>query len=466
MIEVESNSFYAANRSGRRAARSLTCSRDQRRGHAESCPASGIVGIMPRLFLRRASRTARWRQHRAGRPVRLMPISLALCVVVLLAGAAAVGLVTLALSGLGRVDLSAIKPTVTEVLENVKISLAVLAGIGGLVALVVAYRRQRITEAGENREQAKLYAERFDKASDKLGHDSAAVRLAGVHALASLADDWAGGRQMCIDVLYAYLRMHPDPEPDATAHIGGRAMGEVRATILRLIGIHLKDTAPVPWHGADLDFTGVTFTTDLDFTDAVLSGGHVRFTGAKFAGGHVRFVRAKFAGSLVFFDGAEFSGGEVDFSEAEFSGGQATFADAEFSGGTVDLSGAKFTGGAVWFFATKFSGGTVTLAAPSSPAPSSGFPKRNSPAVRSISARRSSPVARSGSARPSSPSARSASPTRRCPAAGSRSGRRSSRAPRSTSPARSSPAARSTPPRRASPAARWTSAERTFPEST
>ncbi|MFC4587558.1 hypothetical protein [Sphaerisporangium corydalis] len=64
-----------------------------------------------------------------------------------------------------------------------------------MVALVVAYRKQRVTEAGESRKQAKLHAERFDKAGDKLGNDSAAVRLAGVHALAALADDWTGGRQ-------------------------------------------------------------------------------------------------------------------------------------------------------------------------------------------------------------------------------------------------------------------------------
>ncbi|MFD9499878.1 hypothetical protein [Streptomyces sp. NPDC060035] len=34
-----------------------------------------------------------------------------------------------------------------------------------------------------------------------LGHDQAAVRLAGVYALARLADDWAEQRQVCIDVL-------------------------------------------------------------------------------------------------------------------------------------------------------------------------------------------------------------------------------------------------------------------------
>ncbi|GAA1299463.1 hypothetical protein Psi02_62700 [Planotetraspora silvatica] len=58
--------------------------------------------------------------------------------------------------------------------------------------------------------QSKLFAERFYKAREMLGSDSAAVRLAGVHALASLADDWVGGRQMRANVVevLALVRRH------------------------------------------------------------------------------------------------------------------------------------------------------------------------------------------------------------------------------------------------------------------
>ncbi|MGW4641622.1 hypothetical protein ACWEN6_24080 [Sphaerisporangium sp. NPDC004334] len=136
-----------------------------------------------------------------------MPVSLALALTLVSAAAGAVLLITVALSALGPLDLSAARPTVDQVLEVVKLSLAVVAGIGGVVALVVAYRKQRVTEAGESREQAKLFHERFTTAAGQLGHEVPAVRLAGVHAMAALADDWADGRQMCIDVLCAYLRM-------------------------------------------------------------------------------------------------------------------------------------------------------------------------------------------------------------------------------------------------------------------
>jgi ABC-type transporter Mla subunit MlaD len=65
--------------------------------------------------------------------------------------------------------------------------------------------------------------ERFATAARQLGDDKPpAVRLAGVYAMAGLADDWAENRQTCVDVLCAYLRMpyEPDPGQDAPSQIG------------------------------------------------------------------------------------------------------------------------------------------------------------------------------------------------------------------------------------------------------
>ncbi|MFJ6088053.1 hypothetical protein ACIQI8_42515 [Streptomyces sp. NPDC092369] len=93
--------------------------------------------------------------------------------------------------------------------DLVKLSFGVVAGAGALVALVVAYRRQRVDEDGALREATRLHTERFTTAVTQLGDDSAAVRLGGVHALAGLADDapTRGLRQTSIDVLCAYLRL-------------------------------------------------------------------------------------------------------------------------------------------------------------------------------------------------------------------------------------------------------------------
>ncbi|MGV9348426.1 hypothetical protein ACWDSD_27150 [Streptomyces spiralis] len=103
--------------------------------------------------------------------------------------------------------------------DLVKLSFGVVAGAGALVALVVAYRRQRVDEDRALREATLLHTERFTTAVGQLGNESAAVRLGGVHALAGLADDAPTRdlRQTCIDVLCAYLRLPCTAEADLPA---------------------------------------------------------------------------------------------------------------------------------------------------------------------------------------------------------------------------------------------------------
>ncbi|CAI4198543.1 pentapeptide repeat-containing protein (plasmid) [Streptomyces albidoflavus] len=252
--------------------------------------------------------------------------------------------------------------------DLVKLSFGVVAGAGALVALVVAYRRQRVDEAGAHREATRLHTERFSQAVDKLGSDSPAVRLGGVHALAGLADDAPDDslRQTCIDVLCAYLRLRYSPDPgEGPAHLEEHhhylALREVRHTILRLIGDHYRRPKGThrSWQGCDLDLTGVTIDCDMDFRHATFSGGRVSFHGATFSGGEVSFHGATFSGGRVSFHGATFSGGEVSFYGATFSGGAVNFGDATFSGGEVSFYDATFSGGVVSFGGVEFSGSVV-----------------------------------------------------------------------------------------------------------
>ncbi|MCG3042826.1 pentapeptide repeat-containing protein [Streptomyces sp. S1A] len=219
--------------------------------------------------------------------------------------------------------------------DLVKLSFGVVAGAGALVALVVAYRRQRVEEDGAQRETTRLHTERFTTAVSQLGEESAAVRLGGVHALAGLADDAPTRdlRQTCIDVLCAYLRLpytaETDlPDNDAEARHTYLALREVRHTIIRLIRDHLR--LPVDhvhsWQGHDFDFTGVVFDGG-DFSKAVFSGGTVDFNAAVFSGGTVNLGAAVFSGGTVGFNAA-FSGSLVYFSVADFSGGTVNFAGA------------------------------------------------------------------------------------------------------------------------------------------
>jgi hypothetical protein len=184
--------------------------------------------------------------------------------------------------------------------DLVKLSFGVVAGAGALVALVVAYRRQRVDEDAALRDTTRLHTERFTTAVSQLGEESAAVRLGGVHALAGLADDAPTRelRQTCIDVLCAYLRLPYTagadlPANDADARHTYLALREVRHTIIRLIRDHLRPppTHPHSWQGHDFDVTGVVFDGG-DFSEAVFSGGVVSFIGATFSGGRVNFGRA------------------------------------------------------------------------------------------------------------------------------------------------------------------------------
>ncbi|MET8661374.1 pentapeptide repeat-containing protein [Streptomyces griseus] len=304
-----------------------------------------------------------------GQKLRLWGVGWALALTfaaaVLAAGGTLYGLVVLL--DFQKIDTTA-KLDAKTLFDLVKLSFGVVAGAGALVALVVAYRRQRVDEAGAHREATRLHTERFSQAVDKLGSDSPAVRLGGVHALAGLADDAPDDslRQTCIDVLCAYLQLPftPDPGTDPAhqeEHHRYLAFRKVRHTILRLIGDHYRRPKGThrSWQGCDLDLTGVTIDGDIDFDGAEFSGGTVSFSGATFSGGAVSFDDTTFSGGDVYFGDATFSDGNVSFDLATFSGGAVYFDRATFSGSTVPFSGATFSDGAVYFSGATFSDGAA-----------------------------------------------------------------------------------------------------------
>src|SRR6266567_3393313 len=301
--------------------------------------------------------------------------------------------------------------------EAVRTQLLTLgAGVFAAGALVYTARNFALSRSTFRATEVRVLNERFVTIAAQLGDDQAAVRLAGIHAMAGLADDWEENRQTCIDVLCAYLRMPyvPDPGKDAPAaeRLAFGAHREVRHTIIRVIAAHLRAGAPVSWQRLRFDFTGVVFDGGdfsgaefsgakvgfnfaefsgrdrVVFDGAEFSGGSVDFDSAKFplvgiscdgtefSGGKVSFNNATFSGIWASFGGAVFSRGEVDFSSAQFTGAGASFREAEFtgskvdftmagfSGGTVSFSGAKFSRSDVSFYSAKFSGGAVDFSSP------------------------------------------------------------------------------------------------------
>lgn len=146
-----------------------------------------------------------------------------------------------------------------------------MTGGAGVVALVIAYRRQRDLEQSR-------FVERFGAATAQLGATDVAVRIAGVYAMAGVADESDGSRrQQCIDVLCGYLRLPYDAEHGTSGRTKfviktprmdhGCVRGEteehieyrqndrgVRTTILRVIADHLRPIAEYSWSAVDFDF--------------------------------------------------------------------------------------------------------------------------------------------------------------------------------------------------------------------
>ncbi|MEU0952522.1 pentapeptide repeat-containing protein [Streptomyces niveus] len=232
-----------------------------------------------------------------------------------------------------------------DVNDVIRTTVTVLTLMGAVLAGVYAYRKQLIAEGDAHRADASQLADRYTTSAEQLGHEQAAVRLAGVYALTRLADDWEEQRQVCVDVLCAYLRMPYQPDPAEEGHRTGE--GEVRQTIISVISDHLRrpDDATA-WSRYSIDFAGGTFDRG-DFAQC-----HFR--------GPVYFTRATFTGE-VFFVGATFSD-TVSFAAATFSG-LALFNEATFNSDRVFFDNATFTGEVSFdnatFNGTVFDGGRL-----------------------------------------------------------------------------------------------------------
>jgi hypothetical protein len=133
-----------------------------------------------------------------------------------------------------------------DTLDVIKTTITVAGFVGAVLVGVYGYRKQRLVEGDARRADAEQLAQRYTTAAGQLGHERAAVRLAGVYAMARLADDWDDQRQVCLDVLCAYLRM--PYEPDAASEKYREGEREVRHTICP----HHSRSSPRPRRSYDL----------------------------------------------------------------------------------------------------------------------------------------------------------------------------------------------------------------------
>lgn len=97
--------------------------------------------------------------------------------------------------------------------------------------------------------------------------DSATTRIAGLYALAHLADDWiARGNsreaQVCIDVICSYLRAPRSEGVEVTSP----AECEVKRTGFDILRAHLR-SSPASWEGYAVDLHGSFIDFDVDLSD-------------------------------------------------------------------------------------------------------------------------------------------------------------------------------------------------------
>jgi uncharacterized protein YjbI with pentapeptide repeats len=252
---------------------------------------------------------------------------------------------------------------ITTQLELAKLAFATVAGLGALVALVTAYRKQRIDEAAQilARQMARdtthdaterRITDLFSNSVEQLGHEQAAVRLGGLYSLERLAQDNPAHRDTVVSVMCAYLRMpfltqntpgvarrgvtYPLELLDTLDRAGQQEL-QVRLTAQSILRTHLFDNGdshPNYWPRIYLDLSGAEL---IHFSLSECRVQIANFEGARFIGG-ATFRKAEFT-KIATFIRADFQG-EADFSGAHLINA-ANFDDSTFRG-SADFTAATF----------------------------------------------------------------------------------------------------------------------------
>lgn len=212
--------------------------------------------------------------------------------------------------------------------DIIRNALTVGAGLGGVAALLLAFRRQQFVERQhkfyegqqyhheqttkldyEQRERAARHVEEDAahrritemriQAVEQLGSDKAPVRIGGLHNLERLGEDHPELRPLVLSEICAYLRMPyaPGEDDDGDIDAYSRVERQVRLTAQRVLLRHLRN-GPSFWTHKALDLTGAVLI-NLDLNGCELHGAN--FESAHFSG-TTSFDQAKFHGTVNFTD--------------------------------------------------------------------------------------------------------------------------------------------------------------------
>ncbi|MDN3241382.1 pentapeptide repeat-containing protein [Glycomyces tritici] len=286
----------------------------------------------------------------------------------------------------------------TFVIETAKLRISAIryaltagAGAVGILALLLAFHRQRQGErqqqhkelesaSMQNDAQQRRITELRIKAVEQLGSESPAVRIGGLHNLERLGDLHPELRQIVLDEICAYLRMprvrsevekQSRLEEFQLAIIGSTSSEEqhVRLVAQEILQRHLNQRKHPGgfWEHTRMNLSGAVLDR-IDFNGAELR--NADFAQAKFIG-RPNFEETRFVGNVVFTE-AKFMAG-ANFFKAIFEGSaqyqrveflqSAVFSWAHFRQDALFMYGsfgqdAEFTGvefdGRSYFNSTRF----------------------------------------------------------------------------------------------------------------
>ncbi|MFE5702198.1 pentapeptide repeat-containing protein [Rhodococcus koreensis] len=279
------------------------------------------------------------------------------------AGVLAAGLITFLASHFTRISTertakAALDQTKAEVIaDQEKLESQLDAQRTQFAANLAEQARSR--ELTHQREVTRDLRARYTIAAEQLGHNSAAIRLAGVYALASLADDWhrqndAAEKQVAIDLLRAYVRTRHDPLPQdgfsASARPPEYDAGELEVRKTILLTMHkrtqLQLEHPKSWQDVDCGLADADLT-QLKLNRANLIGANLaetRLIGAELIGAKLRgatLTLSDLTGAKLL--NADLAGADLSFTK--MSGARlvaANLAGADL--GAADLTGANLMG--------------------------------------------------------------------------------------------------------------------------
>lgn len=182
-------------------------------------------------------------------------------------------------------------------LDRIKVTLTALGGVGAVGYLVIKYRERAALERGEA-------DEKLVRAVQQLGDPSPQVRIAGVYALADVADTYKGPyHQRVVDILCGYLRTDRllkdtngdtryatnedgTPNPDQPLSTDGA----VESTILFVLTNHLhlsrkynnsEENSAGPWSHCYLDLHDAYITETAVFMNVYI--GEINASRARFS---------------------------------------------------------------------------------------------------------------------------------------------------------------------------------------